>query len=258
MRGSFHKHKILMINDIVLFIALLFVAIGFSAVGHGGASGYTAVLLLFSYSPENIRPIVLSMNIIVTLWILFGIRKYASLDKRLFFTLIIASTPAAFIGGAMAINASIYRIIIGILLLISAARLLLTLPTNNTIKSAHIGLIILAGIILGWLSGLTGIGGGVLLSPLLLLLGWCSMRNSIPIVAGFILINSIAGLLGYYANHSLSVSLSSFPWWMLVSAFIGALSGSMWAQHAAKSLTLIRLLSAILLVAGGKMIYTAL
>ncbi len=247
-----------MIDDILLFLALLIIAIGFSAVGHGGASGYTAILLLFAYSPESIRPIVLCMNIIVTLWLLFGLQQQAPLNKRLFIPLIFSSTPAAFIGGAMAINASIYRLIIGALLIISAARLLFTLQEKSNIKEPHISLMILTGIIMGWLSGLTGIGGGVLLSPLLLLLAWSNMRNSIPIVAGFILINSIAGLLGYYfTQHPSQQRLIDLPWWMLVSAFIGALIGSLWAKHASQSITLVRLLAAILFVAGGKMIYTA-
>ncbi len=249
-----------MLSDIVLYMCLLIVATGFAAIGHGGASGYTAVLLLAEFSPEHIRPIVLCMNIVVTLWVIFTLRQ-TFFDRlsflRLFVPLMVLSIPAAFIGGAMNIDSSIYRMIIAALLFCSAVRLLFSFKPSPNIHVPHTGLVLILGALLGWLSGLTGIGGGVLLSPLLLLLGWSDIRRSIPIVAGFILFNSIAGLSGYLFQHEDAIAaIKQLPYSMLAPALLGAIIGTFWVKHQARSKTLTYLLALILALASVKMFYT--
>jgi uncharacterized membrane protein YfcA len=131
------------------------------------------------------------------------------------------------------------------------------LITNGVrhIQLPPLGLIVLVGACLGFVSGLTGIGGGVFLSPIVLIFGWCSMRQSAAVAAGFILLNSVGGLSGYL------ISDQSWPMgsgWLLIAAFIGCLVGAELASHRASSLTLQKLLAVVLVIASIKMIYTAL
>jgi uncharacterized membrane protein YfcA len=118
-----------------------------------------------------------------------------------------------------------------------------------------VNIILLLGAVLGLASGLTGIGGGIFLSPILLIFGWCSMRQSAAVAAGFILLNSVAGLAGYLVSDQ--------PWpmgtgWLLIAAFTGCLLGAELASHRASSLTLQKLLALVLIIASLKMVYTAL
>ena len=129
------------------------------------------------------------------------------------------------------------------------------MPGARHVQLPPLGLILLVGACLGLVSGLTGIGGGVFLSPLVLIFGWCSMRQSAAVAAGFILLNSVGGLSGYL------ISDQSWPMgsaWLLIAAFIGCLVGAELASHRASSLTLQKLLAVVLVIASIKMIYTAL
>ena len=115
-------------------------------------------------------------------------------------------------------------------------------------------LLITVGLLLGLSAGLTGIGGGVFLSPLLLIFGWCTVRQSTAVAAGFILLNSIGGLAGYI--------VSGQPWplgtgWLMIAAFAGCLLGAEIASHRATPVTLRKLLAAVLMIAAAKMIYSA-
>jgi len=244
---------------IVLLFILLLAAIVYAAVGHGGASGYLAILLLAGFAPESLRPLVLMMNVIVTLYLLSRSNLSFWQEKTFFPLLIIASVPLAFLGGSLQLDDAIYRFILGVLLVVSTFRLLSSKQdTIGAILPSNLA-IILVGMTLGFLAGLTGIGGGVLLSPLLVLLKWSNVRQSIPIVAAFILINSLSGLAGWsFSGRQLLTFEVSFIIQTLLIAFVGAILGSLWSQKYASNQTLRYVLVLVLLVAGVKMIASAL
>ena len=239
----------------ILLMAIGLMAVLYSSVGHGGASGYLAAMALWGLLPEEMRPAALLMNIVVTSWLLYRFQPYKLMPYKLFWPLVIASTPLAFIGGLIKIDAEAYRLLVGLMLLLAAVRMLMS---NKAAESTHqptMIVVLLVGAILGFSAGLTGIGGGVFLSPILLIFGWCTIRQSTAVAAGFILLNSIGGLAGYI------VSDQSWPMgagWLVTAAFVGCLCGGELAAHRASSLTLQKLLAAVLAIAAVKMVYTAL
>ncbi len=244
-----------LVYDYWLLLAILAMAVLYSAVGHGGASGYLAAMALWGLAPETMRPAALAMNIVVTCWLLYRFKPYQLMPHKLFWPLVLASTPMAFVGGMISIDAAAYRLLVGGLLLLAAVRMLMVTKAAEDIKQPAVNIILLLGAALGFAAGLTGIGGGVFLSPILLIFGWCSMRQSAAVAAGFILLNSVAGLAGYLVSDQ--------PWpmgtgWLLIAAFTGCLLGAELASHRASSLTLQKLLALVLVIASLKMVYTAL
>jgi uncharacterized membrane protein YfcA len=246
--------------SLVLIALLLITAVAYSAVGHGGASGYVAVLVLFGYAPEELRPLVLSMNILVTLCLMARYtaqRQNLDIQWKLLITLVVLSVPAAFYGGGMSVDEQILKLILGALLLLSAARLVINVKTQKQ-STPHFAITVLIALVLGLLSGLTGIGGGVLLSPLLVILGWSTAKQSLPIVSAFILFNSIAGLAGWLSAGN---PLQTIP--MIESgtfyaiALLGALLGGYWSTKYANNKAINRVLALVLVIAGVKMIGTA-
>jgi len=239
----------------ILLMAIGLMAVLYSSVGHGGASGYLAAMALWGLLPEEMRPAALLMNIVVTSWLLFRFQPYKLMPYKLFWPLVIASTPLAFIGGVIKIDAEAYRLLVGVMLLLAAVRMLMINKAAESIQQPTMIAVLLVGAILGFSAGLTGIGGGVFLSPILLIFGWCSIRQSTAVAAGFILLNSIGGLAGYI------VSDQSWPMgagWLVIAALAGCLFGGELAAHRASSLTLQKLLAAVLAIAAVKMVVTAL
>mgnify|MGYP001441727353 FL=1 len=238
-----------------LLAAIALMAILYSSVGHGGASGYLAAMALWSLAPEEMRPAALTMNVVVTTWLLTRFQPYKLMPYRLFWPLVIASTPLAFVGGLVSISAESYRLVLGVVLVLAAVRMLMIPKATLATNEPALLTIVLVGGVLGFLAGLTGIGGGVFLSPILLVFGWCSIRQSAAMAAGFILLNSMAGLAGYVASDQ------SWPMgtgWLVMAALAGCLVGGELASHRASPWTLQKLLAAVLIIAGSKMGYTAL
>ena len=238
-----------------LLAAIALMAVLYSSVGHGGASGYLAAMALWGLAPHEMRPAALSMNILVTCWLLYRFQPYKLMPHKLFWPLVLASTPAAFVGGLWVIDAGNYRLLVGMLLGLTAVRMLLGSKSPEQVQAPAPWLLLVVGLLLGFSAGLTGIGGGVFLSPILLMFGWCTVRQSTAVAAGFILLNSIAGLTGY--------AVSGQPWppgagWLMLAAFVGCLLGAELAAHRASSVTLRKLLSAVLLIASIKMVYSGL
>jgi len=242
-----------------LLLVLLITAIIYAAVGHGGASGYLAILLLAGFAPEDLRPLVLMMNVVVTSYLLFRLQWTFSKQQNYFSVLIMASIPAAFLGGSLQLDDSIYRLILGVLLVLSTVRLVSSnQDVINTVIPNKVS-VILVGLLLGFLAGLTGIGGGVLLSPLLILFKWSNVRQSIPIVAAFILINSLSGLAGWlFSDRDLLTVDGLFLIQALLIAFVGAIIGTLWSKKYASNKSLRYVLVLVLLIAGGKMIISAI
>jgi uncharacterized membrane protein YfcA len=245
-----NMHDILWLSVLFFIAALLY-----SSVGHAGASGYIAAMALFGLAPAVIKPTALFLNILVALIATVQFYRAGHFSWKIFWPLALGSIPFAFLGGALSLPTTIYKQIVGLVLLFAAYRLFMytkVVVKTNT-KSLSVGLAILLGAGIGFLSGLTGVGGGIFLSPLLLLMGWSAMKQTAAISAAFILVNSIAGLAGNYA--SVQFLPSALPFWA-AAALIGGFIGSRFGSAQAQPEVIRRLLSVVLLIAGLKLIFT--
>lgn len=241
-------------SDSLLLTLLIFIAaLLYSSVGHGGASGYLAAMALFNLAPGVMKPTALVLNLFVAS---VGMVRYARagcFSWNLFWPFAVVSIPFAFLGGMRRLPDASYKIILGIVLLFAAWRLAVKPPPHApaTQKPVVLLLALTFGAGIGLLSGLTGVGGGIFLSPLLLLLGWADIRKTAGVSAAFILVNSVAGLLGHWQ------SVRSLPpdirWWA-PAALIGGLVGAELGSRRLTPLMMRRLLAAVLVVAGLKML----
>jgi len=237
-----------------LLLLVLAMAILYSSVGHGGASGYLAAMALFGLSPETMKPAALTMNIVVSGFVLYRLVSAGYFNWRLFYPFALASIPLAYLGGSIQIADSIYKYIVGIALLIAALRFLVKFDYDGPVTTPNSTIALPLGAALGFISGLTGVGGGIYLSPLLLLMRWTTMRTNAAIAAAFILVNSIAGLTGHIMQSALSLS----GIYLLAGvALTGAVIGSELAARRLSPVMLRKVLGIVLLIAGMKIIMTA-
>ena len=238
-----------------LIIAILFFvgAALYASVGHGGASSYLAVMGLFSLAPDVMKPTALALNILVAGVATFKFYRAGLFRWGLFWPFAIASIPAAFVGGAVMLPARWYKIVVGVVLVYAAVWMFRSAmrPISKETHPPPLWAALVAGLAIGFLSGLTGVGGGIFLSPLLLRMGWAETRATSGVAAPFILVNSIAGLLGHIA--SVSQLPPSVPVWG-AAALIGGWIGASYGSKRAPVPVLRQLLSLVLVVAGAKLI----
>lgn len=237
---------------LLAFIA--FAALLYSSVGHGGASGYLAAMALFGLAPVFMKPAALAMNIAVAGLVFLRLCRAGYFDARLFWPFALGSIPLAFIGGALTLTGGVYKILVAVALLVAAARLLWTSQEHEVRAAPNFGIALVIGASLGFLSGLTGVGGGIFLSPLLLLLRWTNMRTTAAVSAAFILVNSIAGLAGH---ATVAVAWPAQLPALMLAALAGALIGSELAVRRLAPVTLRRVLGVVLVIAGAKLLLTA-
>lgn len=236
-----------------LGVAILIVAMLYSSVGHGGASGYLAVMALFGLTPTVMRPTALILNILVAGIAVIAFARAGHFRWRLFWPFAVASIPASYIGGTLTLAPDYYRPLLGIILLFSAARLLWHWPPGpeQATRGAPITLALLTGAVLGLLSGLTGVGGGIFLSPLLLFFGWAGIRETAAVSALFIVANSGAGLLGHLSSVH---SIPTFAPFLIAAAMVGGLVGASLGSRRLPPKAILRVLAAVLTIAGIKLI----
>jgi hypothetical protein len=214
----------------LLLAALIFVvALLYSTVGHAGASGYIAAMALFGMAPFVMRPTALTLNIIVALIGTIRFYRAGFFSWRIFWPFAIASIPAAYIGGRFPLPVAIYKSIVGVVLLYSAVRLFWSADSAENRKTTlvPIWMALIVGAAIGMLSGLTGVGGGIFLSPVLLLMRWAKTKETSGVSAAFILVNSIAGLVGQYS--AISYLPNDLVYWApaaLVGGWIGTELGT--------------------------------
>ena len=244
--------------DELALTALIFIAATlYSSVGHAGASGYLAAMALFGLAPETMRPTALVLNVLVASLATYRYTRAGQNDIKLLIPFVVTSIPAAFIGGMIHVSGAFYKPLIGIVLLFSAFHLLRTAKKSNKkdrpVQRQPLPAALATGTGLGLLAGLSGTGGGIFLSPLLLFMGWAPTRNVSGIAASFILVNSISGLLGNISSvHALP---SALPVWG-AAALLGGLLGTRLGTHTLTIPGIRTMLALVLVVAGGKMLMT--
>ncbi|MBI4716703.1 MAG: sulfite exporter TauE/SafE family protein [Planctomycetes bacterium] len=234
---------------------ILLVAVTYSSVGHGGASGYLAVMALVGVAPEVMKPAALLLNVLVAGIATVRFHRAGCFRWSLFWPFAAASVPAAFVGGVLTLPAGVYRSLVGLVLLAAAVRLVMS-AASRTVRLRRPALLsaLGAGAGIGLLSGLTGTGGGIFLSPLLLLMRWADARLCAGVSAAFILVNSLAGLGGrLWSVPALPAEL--YVW--AAAALIGGAIGAELGSRRVSPKTLRYLLAAVLTVAGFKMMLVA-
>ena len=241
-------------TDIFLLIPLIFLAaLLFSSVGHGGASAYLATFALVSMTPASMRPAALCLNVLVASISLYKFYKVGAFNWQLFWPIALTSVPAAFIGGQMTLPNPIYKILVGLCLIYAAYTIFVQANRVEDVQVKPVAkpVQMALGAALGFLAGLTGVGGGIFLSPILLFFSWAKTKVISGVAAAFILVNSISGLLGFLSKSpNLPAGLA---YWAL-AAVAGGLIGAEYGSQKLANPTIRKLLALVLLFAGSKML----
>lgn len=232
-------------------LLILLVAALYSSVGHGGASGYLAVLLLAGHESGIIRPSALLLNVVVSAIAFIQFQRAGHFRWRLFWPFAIGSIPAAFLGGGISLDPVIYQRLLALCLLFAVGRLLGVFGKwRSVLGDPAIPMAIVIGAVIGMLSGAIGIGGGIILGPVLLLFRWCHIHEAAAVSALFILVNSISGLAGL--QGPILASPEIFAW--LSAAVAGGIAGSYLGASRTTALHLRQLLGAVLIIACIKLL----
>lgn len=236
----------------MLTLAVFTVAFLYSCVGHAGASGYIAAMTLFGLTPATIKPTALALNVLVATIATWQFRRAGHFSWKLFWPLALASVPCAFLGGWLNLPDRGFKLAVGVVLLFSAARFLFDPPEEPAAKHPSLPASLGVGAGLGLLSGLTGTGGGIFLTPLGIFLRWDRTKTIAAVSAAFILVNSAAGLAGHLGRTK------GFPeaaWTLAFAAVAGGTAGSYLGSRRLPHAAIKRLLAVVLTIAGFKLIF---
>lgn len=216
------------IQSPLLLLLLPIIAFLYASVGHGGASGYIAIMSLFAFPISVMKPTALVLNILVSGISFYFYYREKKFDIKLFYPFAITSVPFSFLGGLLTVETHYYKIILASVLIIAVLRLIGLLGKEKPeLKPINLSFALLIGAIIGFLSGLIGIGGGIILSPVILLLGWANMKQTAAVSALFIFVNSIAGLFGFVSKGgTLPLSSSLIIGVVLIGGVLGSYYGS--------------------------------
>lgn len=238
---------------LIVILAIFVVATLYSSVGHGGASGYLAVMAFLAVAPEVTRPTALVLNLFVASIAAVQFCRAGYFSWKLFWPFAAASVPFAFIGGMIKLPTSVYKVFLGLVLLFAAFRLAWKFASDSEqTKEPKLWVALIIGAAIGLLSGLVGVGGGIFLTPILLLMRWSGPKTAAGNSALFIFVNSIAGLAGNYTQVSV---LPPAAWFWIIAAIAGGVIGSLLGAKRFESITLRRVLATVLLFAAVKLIF---
>jgi uncharacterized protein len=243
-----------MMPDLIapLALAILLVAFLYSSAGQAGASGFLAVMAFFGVAPDAMKPLALALNVLVAALGTWQFHRAGHFSGRLFWPLAALSVPAAFLGGYLHLPSRAFELLVGALLLASAAMLVAARSTDPEPREPSRPMALGLGAGVGFLSGLTGTGGGVILTPALLLMRWSRTKTAAAISAAFILLNSAAALLGYLASTG---TLPSAVVPLGIAAGAGGVLGSYLGGRRLEPATVKRLLGGVLVLAGLKLVF---
>lgn len=245
------------INLIMLYLGLFLISILYSSVGHGGASGYLAILSLSTFASMNsswLKQHAWCLNLIVAGIAFYHYYKAGFYNKKLTIPFIVGSIPFAIIGGALKINGDLYDYLLSITLIWAAYRLYQTkvVENNREITDLSLKITLPIGGGVGFLSGIVGVGGGIFLSPIILLKKWADPKTVAATSALFIWVNSAAGLFGAGISNQLQIDFNIlFPF--IIVVLIGGIIGSKFGTVAKQSVVR-TLLILVLIIAAGKRI----
>ncbi|AXY73310.1 sulfite exporter TauE/SafE family protein [Paraflavitalea soli] len=243
-------------TEILFYCLLLLVAFLYASIGHGGASGYLALMALFGVAPAVMKPTALVLNLFVSAVSFIQFYRAQHFKKEICWPLIIASVPMAYIGAQITIHDAIYKKILGVVLLISVVRFLM--PAGNAsgeLRPANRTWLFIIGGSIGLLSGMIGIGGGIILSPILLLLRWATIKQSAALSAIFIFVNSLSGLAGMIQSKTAAFTPSMYAY--IGIALLGGLAGAYLGAARFKNSVLKYILAVVLLLAVFKLVFTS-
>ncbi len=235
-----------------LAAAIFVIALLYSSVGHAGASGYIAVLTLFGFGIEVIRPTALTLNILVAAIGFIQWWRGGHFVWSLFWPFALLSVPAAFFGGWLHVPAHYLKILIGLVLWFSAWRLLYRKEDPPDIARPARPVAVASGAGIGFLSGLTGTGGGIFLTPLMLFCRWAKVKEAAAVSSLFILVNSSSGLAGYAKSGR---ELPDFAWPLALVVAVGGFLGSRLGSRHLPARGIAMLLAGVLVIAGTKLLF---
>jgi uncharacterized protein len=239
----------------LLALGMLFAAFAYASVGHGGASAYIAALALAGIAPAEMRPIALVLNVLVSAIATYKFQRAGHFRWRLFWPFAVVSIPLAFLGGAITLPGNAYKVLVGVVLVYAAWQLWRSARAGEEMREVReppVGRAMAIGAALGLLAGLTGVGGGIFLSPVLLMLGWASTKQTSAIAAPFILVNSIAGLAAGFTVRS--AALPPYIWILGAAVIVGGWVGAEYGSRRFANPLVRRILAVVLALAGAKMI----
>ncbi len=246
-------------TQIALLIGLFAVlAMLYSSVGHGGASGYLAAMALIGMAPDQMKPTALILNLFVASIAMIRFSRGQGIARtfKALAPFVIASVPCAFIGGGWSLDPRLYKFIVAAALVIAAARLAFKVPAPDQehTRPAPLAAALLVGAVIGLFSGLIGVGGGIFLSPVLLIAGWATARQTAAMSAAFILVNSAAALIGFIASKGAPGIELGPTGLFIVAVFVGGFLGSGVGSRRFSHVVLRRMLALVLLIAAVKMV----
>jgi uncharacterized membrane protein YfcA len=240
---------------LLLAAAMLVASFVYASVGHGGASAYIAAMALAGVAPAEMRPIALALNIVVSSLAAYKFWRAGHFRWRLFWPFAAVSIPFAYLGGAITLPGNLYKIVVGVVLVYAAWQLWRSGRAGEEMKALRepaVPLAMAIGAAMGLLSGLTGVGGGIFLSPLLLMFGWAGTKQTSAVAAPFILVNSVAGLAaGFVAG---SAALPQSTWALAAAVLVGGWLGAEYGSRRFANPVVRRVLAVVLAVAGSKMV----
>ncbi len=231
-----------------LLILLGGMAFLYASVGHGGASGYLAVLAIFAVTPAVMKQTALILNLGVSLLAFYQFSRQKYFRFELFWPFALTSVPMSYLGAQFVLSDANYKRILGICPVIAIVRMLATFKSDEQ-RSVSLPLALIFGAVIGLFSGMIGIGGGILLSPILLLMRWASLKEAAAISALFIFVNSVAGLFGL--KNGIYIDQTLFYW--MTSALLGGMLGARWGAQIASSKTVKWVLALVLMIASVKL-----
>jgi uncharacterized membrane protein YfcA len=243
--------------DFLIALCLMLGAILYTSVGHAGSSVYIAIMSLFGVPAQVIKPTALVLNIIVSSYTSFRYISAKLFDLKLYIPLAVGAIPMSFLGGSIDLPSNIYKPIVGAILFFAGIMFLFQLNPQGEKepKHPHVANSVLTGAVIGLLSGLTGTGGGIFLSPLIIFFAWTTVKGASGTAALFILTNSVFGLLGYVTSVSSVTELPDALWLYAIAVVVGALIGTRLGIKQFSNDMVKRALGAVLLIAGAKLMF---